>query len=114
MNNIIFSLYSIFIEVYLVAADDSAQKTIASFKKIFDPVFHTIMGVLYMVFISIVIYKVAILSKDLAQSSDEPEKRAEIKKAFFYTLGSIVVIFLAVGSVHILVSNFLPNFFASS
>jgi hypothetical protein len=83
------------------------EGAIKGVKEVIEPVFHAVMTLLYTVLVFTVLYKIVLLSRDLAQSSDEPEKRAEIKKAFFYSLAAPVVVVVASSIVHVIVKEFI-------
>jgi hypothetical protein len=94
-----------FLNFFDVVNDPAGQQITAILKPIFD----TIMYVLYSLLVLGVIYKIVMLAKDLAQSSDEPEKRAEIKKAFIYSLSALIIAGLAAPIVHKLADIFIFN-----
>ena len=106
MKNIISFFYTFF---FLDFSKNDSSSGVSDIIKVLEPVFDVVMGVLYFILICTVIYKIVLLAKDLAQASDEPEKRAEIKKAFFYSLAAPVIAAVASPLVHTLMKVFIFN-----
>lgn len=87
----------------LTTLNTEEQKKVAlEVIKQIKPFFNILIIVLYVVLSCVIIYKIIFLAINLVRTSDEPEKRAEIQKAFFYSLLAPIIALVANSIVHIL------------